>query len=44
MRKTMITVLAALAATELMAIQGTIFTETDSKTGDIKWQPRTKSY
>ena len=44
MRKTMIMALAALAATELMAIQGTISTETDSKTGDIKWQPRTKSY
>jgi hypothetical protein len=44
MRKTMITVLAALAAAQLMAIQGTISTETDSKSGDIKWQPRTKSY
>ena len=44
MRKTMITVLAALAATELMAIQGTISTETDSKSGDIKWQPRAKTY
>ena len=45
MRKTaVITVLAALAATELMAIQGTVYTETDSKQGDIKWQPRTKSY
>lgn len=44
MRKIMMTVLAALAATELMAIQGTISTETDSKTGDIKWQPRAKIY
>ena len=44
MRKTIMTVLAALAATELMAIQGTISTETDSKTGDIKWQPRAKIY
>lgn len=44
MRKTIMTVLAALAATELMAIQGTISTETDSKTGDIKWQPRAKTY
>jgi len=44
MRKTIITVFAALAAAELMAIQGTISTETDSKTGDIKWQPRAKSY
>lgn len=39
-----ITAIAALAAAELMAIQGTVYTETDSKQGDIKWQPRTKSY
>lgn len=44
MRKIMMTVLAAVAASELMAIQGTISTETDSKTGDIKWQPRAKTY
>jgi tetratricopeptide (TPR) repeat protein len=44
MRKTIMTVLAALAATELMAIQGTISTETDSTTGDIKWQSRAKTY
>ena len=43
MRKTIITVLAALAAAELMAIQGTISTETDSTTGDIKWQSRAKT-
>ena len=44
MRKTIMTVLAALAATELMAIQGTISTETDSTSGDIKWQSRAKTY
>ena len=36
--------LAALSAAPLMAVQGTISTEVDSKTGDIKWQPRSKSY
>jgi len=44
MRKTIMTVLAALTATELMAIQGTISTETDSTSGDIKWQSRAKTY
>jgi len=44
MRKTIMTVLAAFAAAELMAIQGTISTETDSKKGDIKWQARAKTY
>lgn len=44
MRKSIMTVLVALAATELLAIQGTLTTETDSKTGDIKWQPRAKTY
>ena len=45
MRKTaIVTVLAAVAAMDVMAIKGTISTETDSKSGDIKWQPRTKTY
>lgn len=45
MRKTtVITVLATMAAMDLMAIRGTISTENDSKTGEIKWQPRSKSY
>lgn len=45
MRKTTVmTVLATMAAMDLMAIRGTISTENDSKTGEIKWQPRSKSY
>ena len=44
MKKLMIMGLAALAATELLAIQGTLNTETESLTGDIKWQPRQKQY
>jgi hypothetical protein len=45
MRKTaVITVLAAVAAMDVMAIKGTISTENDSKSGEIKWQPRSKSY
>lgn len=42
--RVVLTVLSAMAAMELMAIKGTISTETDSKSGEIKWQPRTKSY
>jgi len=44
MKSAIVAVVATLAAAELMAIQGTISTENDSKTGDIKWQPRSKSY
>ena len=44
MRKSAIVILAAAVATNLFAIQGTISTETDSKTGDIKWQARNKQY
>ena len=33
-----------MAAASAFAIQGTISTETDSKTGDIKWQARKKTY
>ncbi len=36
--------LVALTALELSAVQGTISTGTDSKSGDIKWQSRTKQY
>lgn len=36
--------LAALSAAPLMAIQGTLSTETETLTGDIKWQPRSKKY
>jgi thioredoxin-like negative regulator of GroEL len=45
MRKLVIvSVLATMAAMEAMAIKGTISTETDSKSGEIKWQARTKTY
>ena len=42
MRKTAITALAAIAAANLWAIQGTITTDTETLTGDIKWQARGK--
>ena len=35
---------AALTAAELFAIQGTVSTDNETVTGDIKWQPRAKSY
>ena len=35
---------AALAAAEVFAIQGTVSTETESVTGDIKWHGRDKTY
>lgn len=44
MKKTLITTLAALAASQLLAIQGTISTESESLTGEIKWQNRKKQY
>ena len=44
MKKLIVSALAVVAAASAMAIQGTIGTATDSKTGDIKWQPRTKTY
>jgi len=44
MRKPAIAIVAAVAAANLFAIQGTISTETDSKTGEIKWQARNKQY
>lgn len=44
MKKTLITTLAALAAAELLAIQGTVTTESESLTGDIKWQARNRQY
>ena len=43
MKKLMIG-LAALAAANAFAIQGTISTETAQVSGDIKWQPRAKAY
>ena len=44
MNKLATAALVAVATTSLWAIQGTISTETDRKSGDIKWQPRSKSY
>ena len=44
MKKTAIFAAAATLAASAWAIQGTVKTETDSKSGDIKWQSRTKSY
>ena len=44
MNKLMILFVAAVATSPVWAIQGTIYTATDSKKGDIKWQSRAKSY
>lgn len=42
--KKLVFALAALTAIPLFAIQGTIRTENESKSGDIKWQPGRKVY
>ncbi len=39
-----VSALIALIAVQSWAVQGTITTETDSKTGEIKWQSRSKQY
>ena len=44
MNKLTIMSLAALAAAEVFAVQGTLNTETESLTGDIKWRARDKQY
>ncbi|MBR2981793.1 MAG: hypothetical protein IKC80_01040 [Kiritimatiellae bacterium] len=44
MRKIAMTALAAMAAANLWAIQGSITTDTETLVGDIKWQPRGKKY
>jgi len=44
MRTSALTILAAVAATNLWALQGTLNTETESVTGDIKWHAREKKY
>jgi len=44
MNKQILVVLSVLSAAPLWAIQGTIQTETDTKSGDIKWQARSKTY
>lgn len=44
MRKFTILALVALATASASAVQGTISTEANSSTGEIKWQSRTKQY
>ena len=44
MRKTMLMTAAALAAAELFAIQGTVSTDVESVTGDVRWHARDKKY
>ena len=44
MRKTAMMALAAMAAANLWAVQGTLTTDTETLAGDIKWQPRSKKY
>ena len=44
MRKPALMILAAAAATNLWALPGTLNTETESITGDIKWHAREKKY
>ena len=44
MRKSALTILAAVAATNLWAIQGSLSTETETVSGDIKWHAREKKY
>ena len=44
MRKTAMMAVAAMAAANLWAIQGSLTTDTETLTGDIKWQARGKKY
>ena len=44
MKKLMVVALVAMSAVETFAIQGTVNTAGDSRTGEIKWQPRAKQY
>lgn len=44
MKKLIFAALTMVSAVELLAIQGTVRTAKDSKTGDVVWQTRTKSY
>ncbi len=44
MNKLVATALAALAASSLWAVPGTVKTATDQKSGDIQWQRSSKSY
>ena len=44
MKKSMIAGMAAIAAANVFAIQGTVNTETESVSGDVKWHAREKKY
>ena len=44
MKKTLILSVAALAASELFAVQGTVSTSAESFSGDVKWHARDKKY
>lgn len=44
MKKLALAALAAFAVSSAWAVQGTIRTDKDTKSGDIKWQSRSKSY
>lgn len=44
MHKTLLMTIVALAAAELFAIPGSITTDSETLTGDIKWQPHAKKY
>ena len=44
MKKASLAAIAALASTSAWAVVGTLSTGTDTKTGDIRWQTRSKSY
>jgi len=44
MRKPVLMTLAAVAATNLWALQGTLTTENETLSGDIKWHARDKQY
>ena len=44
MKKSLILSVAALAASELFAVQGTVSTSAESFSGDVKWHARDKKY
>ena len=44
MKKATVMTMAALAAVNVFAIQGTVNTETESVSGDVKWHAREKKY
>ncbi len=44
MRKSLLMALAGMTAATVFAVPGTVVTENDSKTGDVKWSVRAKGY